>query len=522
MLRLEHGALDVDVFDDYRSLGRQRHSIGDLNGAARFYSAALDLWHGPALGGISGPFAESDRIRLGESRLALYDERADVLLALGKHAELAAELPSMIREYPHREGLWRILMLALYRGGRRAEALAAFQEIRRILIEDLGLEPHRDLQRLHQAILSGDPRLERDPPPDAGAPSGASTTSGQLNRAARELAAAVTRQWTVEIESRSLRSPQPIDVQWSQTKRAVATSAPSGLDRTPVTGTQGRGGLRGGLSDLVATFRRLPTRQMVVLGEPGAGKTVLAIMLSLGLLHDPQPDEPIPVLLSLSSWDPQHEHLHTWLVRRLVHEYPGLANAAVYGPHVAERLVADGWVLPILDGLDEAPPGLVTTAIDALDHVVAGGRPIVVTCRGADYEQAVVRGGAVLSTAAVVEIEPVGLDDAIAFLMARQRPNDTRWQSLAEYLRLNPRAPLAHVLSTPLMVDLARTAYGNPATDPGELGDTARFPDRASIEEHLLDVFLPTVYARRPMPPFRAAGIRPVPLRQYPPERAQR
>jgi hypothetical protein len=230
---------------------------------------------------------------------------------------------------------------------------------------------------------------------------------------------------------------------------------------------------------------------------------VLAILLTLGLLADPPPGEPVPVLLPLASWNPRHEHLDAWLARRLVEEYPGLGNTATYGPDAGLRLVLEGRIIPVLDGLDETPPGLHTAAIDALDQAVGAGRPLVVTCRGAEYELAVRAAGSFLTRAAVVEIEPVEIEDAVDFLTARRRPGETRWGPLVERLRQEPTGAVAQTLRTPLMVDLARTAYTNPATDPGELCDTARFPDRAAIERHLLDAYLPSVYARRPSPPAR-------------------
>jgi hypothetical protein len=249
---------------------------------------------------------------------------------------------------------------------------------------------------------------------------------------------------------------------------------------------------------------------LVVLGEPGAGKTVLTILLTLGLLADRGPGDPVPVLLSLSSWNPHREHPHTWLARRLLADYPGLANKAAYGPDAATRLVTEGRVLPILDGLDETPPALHAAAIDALDRAVAGGRPLVLTCRTAEYEDAVRQGSAILAGAAVVELEPVDLDEAVAFLTARLRAGDTRWQPVIAHLRRHPTGPLAQALSTPLMVDLARTA--DPA---GLLG----LPDRAAIEDHLLDAFLPTTYAQHPAPPPPALKS-PTP-RRYRPEQAR-
>jgi DNA-binding SARP family transcriptional activator len=521
LLRLEHGALDVDVFHEHRDQAHRHRDTGDLPGAAQSFDAAMKLWRGPPLGAVPGPYAEIERTRLSELRLTAYQERAEVLLALGKHAELIVELPGLIQDYPLREGLRSLLMRALYRGGRQAEALAVFQDTRHILVEELGIEPGPELQRLHEQILLTDPALDLTPAQVSGGDTVASDPDRQqLKQAVKELATAVTRQWTAEVEMRSLQRPEPVQVRWSSTGRPVAAAASAVLGRELDAGQQ-RLNLHGDLTDLVAKFRQLPKRQLVVLGEPGAGKTVLAMLLALGLLTDLQPDEPAPVLLPLSSWDPQEEHLHAWLTRKLIEEYPGLANAAAYGPDAARRLVSEGLVMPVLDGLDEAPPGLHAAAIDALDQAIAGGRPLVVTCRSTEYEEAVLRGGAILTTAAVVEIEPVKLRDAITFLTARQPLGETRWQQVVEYLRLHPDGPLVQTLSTPLMVDLARTAYVDPAIDPAELCNGTRFPDRAAIEGHLLDAFLPAVYTQRRPPPAPAAGITPVPLRPYQPEQAQ-
>ena len=245
-------------------------------------------------------------------------------------------------------------------------------------------------------------------------------------------------------------------------------------------------------------------------------------MLTLGLLSDPEPGEPVPVLLPLASWDPRNEHLYTWLARKLTEEYPGLGNAAAYGPHAAQRLVADERVMPVLDGLDETPPELQAAVIDAIDLATAGGRPLVVTCRSAEYEAAVLREGVTLAVSTVVEMQPVGIESAARFLTARQPPGYSGWQPVVEHLRRHPRGPLAQVLSIPLMLDLARTAYSGRGGDPAELTDTERFPDQASLEEHLLDQFLPAAYPLQVPRLSSAAGIRSAAPPHYEPEHARR
>jgi DNA-binding SARP family transcriptional activator len=159
LLTLAPGALDLDVFE--RELGRARtaQAAGQLREAAGALHSALGLWRGPVCDGLSSPFLDAQGDRLAESRISVVEERIELDLAIGDHADLIAELRDLIAEYPLRERLHGLLMLALYRAGRQADALAAFREARRLLREELGIEPAAPLQRLHQQILAADPEL---------------------------------------------------------------------------------------------------------------------------------------------------------------------------------------------------------------------------------------------------------------------------------------------------------------------------------------------------------------------------
>ncbi len=136
---------------------------GELPLAARSLDSALALWQAVPLLGIPGPWAQTERIRLTELRLTAIEERGDVLLAAGQHAEAAVELASLVREHPLRERLRAQLMTALYRCGRQADALAVFAQTREFLVEELGVEPGPGLQQLQQQMLRADPDLA---PPD--------------------------------------------------------------------------------------------------------------------------------------------------------------------------------------------------------------------------------------------------------------------------------------------------------------------------------------------------------------------
>ncbi|MBM7862811.1 AfsR/SARP family transcriptional regulator [Lentzea nigeriaca] len=188
LLRVESGALDLDVFERQVLLANRMRAAGDLAGAAVELDDALALFRAEPLGGVSGLFADVERGRLVERRLAVLEERAELGLAIGQGPELVSQLSSMVVDHPLRERGYGLLMRALVQAGRQAEALAAYREARRVLIEELGVEPGPELRRVHQAVLAGDsPEPERAPvrvPPQPAAPEPAPVTiPAQLPRA---------------------------------------------------------------------------------------------------------------------------------------------------------------------------------------------------------------------------------------------------------------------------------------------------------------------------------------------------
>ena len=158
-LTLPKGALDLDVFEGELGRARAARAAGQLREAAYALHSALGLWRGPVCDGLSSPFLDAQADRLDESRISVLEERIELDLAIGVHADLIAELRDLVAEHPLRERLYGLLMLALYRAGRQADALAAFRDARRQLREELGVEPAAPLQRLHQQILAADPEL---------------------------------------------------------------------------------------------------------------------------------------------------------------------------------------------------------------------------------------------------------------------------------------------------------------------------------------------------------------------------
>jgi DNA-binding SARP family transcriptional activator len=156
-LRLAPDQLDLAHFEH---LVAEAESA-EPGAAAERLREALSLWHGPALADFAyEPFAQAAIGRLEELRLLVLEKRIGADLELGRHAELVPELESLVAQHPLREGLREKLMLALYRGGRQAEALDSYQDARRTLVDELGIEPGPALQKLEQAILRQDASLE--------------------------------------------------------------------------------------------------------------------------------------------------------------------------------------------------------------------------------------------------------------------------------------------------------------------------------------------------------------------------
>ena len=160
-LRLADGRLDVNVFEHLIEEGKGALAGKAPDQAAVKFRAALSLWRGPALADLAnGPGPRADATRLEELRLGAIEDRIEADLALGRHKDVVGELQALVAVHPLRERLHGQLMIALYRDGRQAEALEAYQAARRTLVEELGLEPSPALQRLERAILQQDASLD--------------------------------------------------------------------------------------------------------------------------------------------------------------------------------------------------------------------------------------------------------------------------------------------------------------------------------------------------------------------------
>ena len=160
MLEVRDDELDLARFERAVADAGSALAQGDAGGATELLGEALALWRGPALAEFSEPFARHEGARLEELRLAAVELRIEAELALGHQRDVVGELETLIAQHPLRERLRSQHMLALYRSGRHAEALASYQTFRRTLSDELGIEPSASLRELERRMLQQDPSLE--------------------------------------------------------------------------------------------------------------------------------------------------------------------------------------------------------------------------------------------------------------------------------------------------------------------------------------------------------------------------
>ncbi|GAA4630811.1 NACHT domain-containing protein [Actinoallomurus vinaceus] len=347
----------------------------------------------------------------------------------------------------------------------------------------------------------------------------------QLQRAEAALRALVSEQWRDEIRIRGLDDMTPLVVRWRLTELDAAG------DPRPLRVLLRHGRIRfTGRTDrmdrMARRFRRLARRRLVILGEPGMGKTTLAVLLLRELLKDPPSGEPVPVLLSMTGWDPRAEPVHRWLARRLDENYPAL-RAASFGRDAPRALVSKHRILPVLDGLDELPEHVQPRVLSAL-NAAATTEAVILTCRTAEYRHVVeLSGGHMLAGGAVIEPRTVKAADAAAYIRNRLPPSrQADWAAVLSSLTGNPDGPLVRALSTPLALWLLRKVYIDTRRDPAPLRDRTRFPTADAVTEHLLDDLVDATLAANPPEhdpddpndydhPFR-------PLRRWDPDDARR
>ncbi|HSK92013.1 MAG TPA: BTAD domain-containing putative transcriptional regulator [Euzebyales bacterium] len=255
LLDLSGHTLDADEFEHHAAAVHALLAQGRAVRAREAADAALALWRGPTLDDLSDlRFAQDAATRLDALRAAVMEDRLEALVESGEHAAAVGQLRGLTREHPLRERGWALLMLALYRAGRAAEALDVYREVAGLLSEELGLDPGNDLRRLQEQILRRDPALDAAATADVAAvgdalaaPTGPAAPDAPAGRAAGAAPDAPA-------------APQ-----------APAASLPP----DPATELVGRDGDVAAVAGLIET-----TRAVTILGPGGVGKTRLAVRVA--------------------------------------------------------------------------------------------------------------------------------------------------------------------------------------------------------------------------------------------------
>jgi NACHT domain len=343
-------------------------------------------------------------------------------------------------------------------------------------------------------------------------------------KVAELLAEAVNAQWVSETKRRRVFNPYALPVQWAAADPALftpwpvivkqATGSPGGSPELAATWAADSVQLAGGDKELADVFGRIPTRMLVVLGEPGAGKTILLVRFVLELLSRDRPkgDRPVPIVLPMASWNPEAEDLRSWIERSIATDPVGLARLTPDDPGMAGALLNADLILPILDGFDEIPEKMRTSAIDGINEAIKPRHGLILTSRTEEYRNAVhgedgVR--MVLDGAAGIELRPLDASTVTDYLkQASNSPEIAeRWDAITCTFKASNPLPVAQALTTPLMVTLARAIYNPRDNDedaatiqhhPTELLDPDRFRKKEDVEIYLLDKFIWAAYRPHP------------------------
>jgi hypothetical protein len=316
----------------------------------------------------------------------------------------------------------------------------------------------------------------------AGAQQGANLVTASLDHshvAAKILEDEVKRRWKDEAKARKIEGRDLIIVGWkgddqlhgnAQYVDSAISGQTSHVDR------------------MVDQFLGQSPHRLILAGEPGSGKTTLAILMMLELLQRRSDHSPVPVMLSLSSWDLQGG-LRQWVTHRIVSEYkPENVEEAEWHAAV-EHLIRNDLIIPVLDGLDELAPRLRGPALAAINTILPT-QPIILACRRKEYEEIARTSGPLTSAAASIALT-VSPSEVIRYL--RDHPGAVgfkSWEPILNEISSSGTSPVRESLSSPLIVSLLPVVYGPAGSDPSELLDGQRFYSREAIENRLYEGLL--------------------------------
>ena len=329
-----------------------------------------------------------------------------------------------------------------------------------------------------------------------------------LDELAESLAGAVTEQWTRAALERRLVQPEPIPVRWGRSSRPLAGPVSAAVESRQFPPLPGLPAavpeqLRGGrVQDLHAIYGGLGSGRLVIIGDPGAGKSGAAVLLVLAALGHrqqvPSQDRqlvPVPVLFTVQGWDPSTQRAGDWLAARLQETYPLFAGKG--GRAEAAELVKAGRIAVILDGLDEIAEDLRPVALRALSQQAV--LRVVVLARS--FEMAAAAQQGFLEGAVALELQDVDPAAAADYLTRVQLdPPPRGWSELTGRLRREPGSPIAKALSNPLTLTLVRDTYrsGDDIRELLDFCDAVGDVSGEDIQDHLLDRVLPAAYTPAP------------------------
>jgi NACHT domain-containing protein len=322
-------------------------------------------------------------------------------------------------------------------------------------------------------------------------PSLVRSSNGQTNskpEVLEVLAETIAWEGREEEQLRRLHDPEPLPAHWHAVGPPVS-------DYWLNIRTDGEGsplaidGRFSGISQLFVYKLQRP--RLVILGDAGSGKTALATRLMLDTIAGRSKGDPVPVLISLSTWNPGSERLASWVAQRLSVDY-----SAMHDKENTAKLIRSGLIVPVLDGLDEMPVQHQALAIKSINSLGAQ-YPLILTSRGEEYRELVANAD-VLTGAAVIQLERLAPLTVCSYLRRSTPPSrEAEWERVFKRITQRPRGHLAAALSTPLAISLVRSNYESAAASPAELLDR-KFKNENDILLHLIARLVPSVF---PGPP---------------------
>lgn len=253
---------------------------------------------------------------------------------------------------------------------------------------------------------------------------------------------------------------------------------------------------RGNVPQLARLFKRLRQQQLIIIGNPGSGKTTMAIGVILELIGQRKtPHDPVPIRFALSSWNPRSESLRAWLARALIEEYPQVCKAIFQGGQGGTVIGIEDAVIPVFDGLDEIDKiSRRDAAVEALRKEMGADRPLIITSRSEEFEK-LRHAPNVLPGATIVSMQPLSIPQVHKhFVETAPQRQRAFWESVFKESNIRHHASLRNTLTNPLMVWLAGVLVSSDRYDGTSGIDWLSSSKGEVIEAHLLEALVPASF----------------------------